>query len=387
MQYETAAQMAQRLGVTIRTVQLWAKSDRLPGAYKQGRDWLIPAGLKKPDKDGYSHTMERVPLPLINSEFTLGLCKNHIDTIAEDDIKNIALAEYYYFTGQVKPAAELTEIFFNHKDVIIKLSAYLIYSFSHLALGEIKLAELGLNCISESIKTEISDNATPQFRAACILVSTTASVLMHEKASKKELIEHIRYLPRGLQLWSGYILSHMAFLDGEYEWAIGILETLFAIPAVIFPIPMIYLHISASMSLMSLKRIDEAKAHFNKAWALAEKDGFIQPFVEHNGLLFGLVENCVKWEYPQKYKEIEKLTLNFTSGWRTVHNNRMNKEISASLSTSEFAISMLASRGWSNLEIADYMGYSLHTVKRYISIIYQKLGITSRSELKRFIHQ
>lgn len=387
MQYETAAQMAERLGVTIRTVQLWAKNDRLPGVIKQGRDYLIPAGLKKPDKNGYSQAIDRIPLPFTNTEFKLGTGMERIENVADPDSKHLAMAEYYFFIGQTKLAAEATELFFNHSDVVVKLSACLIYSFSHMVLGNTHLCELGLNCILESLHAELNEDATPQFKAACVLVATTASVLMHEEPPEERLTEHMKYLPRGLQLWAGYVLSHRAFLEQNYEWAMGIVDTLLCIPALTFPIPMIYLHLSAAMNLMALKRIELAKLHVLEAWKLAEKDGFIHPFAEHSALLPGLIETCLKPQYPQKYKEIEELSSSFSKNWRIIHNNRMNKEVTVNLTTTEFAISMLANRGWSNIEIANYMRFSLHTVKRYISIVYQKLGISSRSELKKFIHQ
>lgn len=387
MQYETAAQMAERLGVTIRTVQLWAKNDRLPGVIKQGRDYLIPAGLKKPGKNGFTQAIEQIPLPLINSEVLLGRCGEYIETIADPDSKHLAKAEYYYFTGQTKLAAETTELFFNHEDLIIKLSACLIYSFSNLSLGNVRLAELGLNCIRESFKKELNEGATPQYKAACVLVATAATVLLHEAPPEEKLIDHIKYLPRGLQLWAFYVLSHEAFLNEDYNRALGMTETCLAIPAISFPVATIYLNLSAAMNLMALKCVDEAKEYFFKAWDLARKDGFLQIFAEHNGLLCGLVETCLKSAYPQSYREITELTYGFASGWRQAHNDRTSNVVTSSLTTTEFAISMLASRGWSNSEIAEYMDLSLHTVKRYISIIYQKLGISSRSELKKFIHQ
>ncbi len=61
------------------------------------------------------------------------------------------------------------------------------------------------------------------------------------------------------------------------------------------------------------------------------------------------------------------------------------KPLPTALTTTEFAISMLACRGWSNTEIADHMGISRGTVKNRLSTTYAKLGITSRSGLKEFM--
>lgn len=386
MNYETAMQMAQRLGVTVRTVQLWAKNGRLPGAIKQGRDYLIPTGLEKPDKNGFAKSFERAPLTLINSEVMSGKYGEYVESIADNGIKKLAQAEYYYFTGQVKLAVEATELFFNNEDIITKLSACLIYSFSHLSLGNTHLAELGLNCIRESIRIEVDKDATPQYKAACVLLDTAAAVLMHDKSPEEKLIEHVKYLPRGLQLWAFYVLSHEAFLNEDYNRALGMAETCLAIPVISFPLSIIYLNLAAAMNFMALKRVDEAKKHFFKAWDLAQQDGFLQIFAEHNGLLCGLVETCLKSDYPQSYRVITNLSINFAEGWRKVHNNRTRDAVTDSLTTTEFAICMLAGRSWTNSEIAEYMNLSVHTVKRYISIAYQKLGIANRNELKAFIH-
>ena len=42
MAFQTAKEAADRLGVTIRAVQKWAKEGKLDGAKKVGRDWMIP---------------------------------------------------------------------------------------------------------------------------------------------------------------------------------------------------------------------------------------------------------------------------------------------------------------------------------------------------------
>lgn len=55
------------------------------------------------------------------------------------------------------------------------------------------------------------------------------------------------------------------------------------------------------------------------------------------------------------------------------------------LTTTEFSASMLAARGWTNQEIAQHMGISSNTVKTYISSSLQKLGITRRQDLGRFM--
>lgn len=385
MKYETAAQMAERLGVTVRIVQLWAGSGKLPGAIKHGRDWLIPAGLEKPGKAAAPETeLKNIPLPLVNSSFNIGTAADFVTLFDCEDTARLARTEYLYFTGNFQEAVELSEAFYNNENIVIKLTACLVYAFSNIAVGNTHLAELSLGCIEESVKKELSKESTDALRAYCILIASTAAILMHEECDL-ELEEHVRYLPEGLKLWALYVISHKLYVAGNNAKALGVVQTALLLSDKAYPLAEIYLHLSAAMNYMALKDIESGRRHFLKAWETALPDGFFEPFGEHHGLLCGLIEACLKSEYYAEYKEIIGIANKFSKGWRTIHNDRMKKTVTHNLATTEFVISMLASRGWSNQEIADYMNMSLHNVKRYISIVYQKLDITSRGQLKQYM--
>ena len=68
-----------------------------------------------------------------------------------------------------------------------------------------------------------------------------------------------------------------------------------------------------------------------------------------------------------------------------MHNPDTGHDVADNLTTTEFAASMLAARGWTNREIAEHMGISPNTVKQHISTTLQKLGISQRRDLKRFM--
>lgn len=387
MKYETAIEMAQRLGVTPRLVQLWAKEGKLSGAVKQGRDWLIPSGMERPKRGMLVHNAEGVSLPLLSGAYNLGEVYETICAMHEGDEKNLALAEFYYFTGDFEKAVFETELFFNHKDEVTKLSACLIYSFANVALGNEEHASMGFGCIEESLEKEVDkDHITLRQKAMCKMIDAVVDVFLHRRVPEEDFAEYIKYLPRGLQVWSCCILANAFFLKKDFNRALGIVDTIISVSTKVYPLSMAYIHIVGAMSYMELKNVEMAKKHMMKAWEYSSEDGFIQPFAESHGLLYGLVDTCLKKDYPKEYSEIVRLSAVFTKQWRNVHNNYENKDLAASLTTTEFAISMLASRGWSNQEIANYMELSLHTVKRYISIVYQKLAITSRAELKKYMH-
>ena len=85
------------------------------------------------------------------------------------------------------------------------------------------------------------------------------------------------------------------------------------------------------------------------------------------------------------YKKIAEAVISFTRGWTAVHNPRAEANVTDILTTMEFSIAMLASRGWSNQEISDHIGISINTVKHYLTDIFGKLHVKKRDELKKFV--
>ena len=143
-----------------------------------------------------------------------------------------------------------------------------------------------------------------------------------------------------------------------------------------YPIPEIYLRLVAVMDYMSLKRTEDARAHLLAAWDLARPDGLIEAFGEHHGLLGGMLESV---------KKIIDITYRFSAGWRRVHNPATQETIADNLTTTEFAVSMLAARKWTNKEISIHLDVSENTVKSYLASAFRKLGISRRQDLEQYM--
>ena len=52
-----------------------------------------------------------------------------------------------------------------------------------------------------------------------------------------------------------------------------------------YPVAMEYLYCVIIMCLINLKQQDEARKILIKAWNMAKPDGFLEPFIEHHGLM------------------------------------------------------------------------------------------------------
>lgn len=396
MEYITVREAAVKWKVSQRLVQQYCTDGRIPGAVKFGGAWAIPADAGKPEDprrktenspDGPGHAPSFLtPMPLMNGAFRPGHCMEYVEAIEDDRLRDIAMAEYHYFSGQPEKAAQEAERYLSHPDLSLRLSACLISTFSSLSVGRIHSAQQALS-ETQSILAADEGDMPAQLRAAAAFISTTAAVLLHLPLTEEEQAfqSQIHLLPPGLQMFALYVQAHHTYLQGDYGKSIGIVETAFAVQAETYPIPAIYMHLAAVMDYMSLKQPEKAQAHLLAAWELARPDDLIEGLGEHHGLLGGMLEAVMKKDWPEDFKRIIAITYRFSAGWRKVHNPKTGDEVADNLTTTEFAAAMLAARNWTNQEIADHMGISPNTVKQYISTALKKLHIKQRKDLKHYM--
>lgn len=384
MKYETVKEAAERLGVTARTVQKWAAAGKIPGAMKVGRDWQIP--VQKEEGAKKSTGRKHIPMPLLNSVFPLGQCTRYIEKMEDEDERNIAWAEYYYFSGQAEKAAEAVELYLNSPDDALRYSAAWIYAFSNLTCDKTALTKYAIGIIKKDLQEQAGEEGLPVQRAIRVFTYTAATVLLHLTMGDVELLEgYLKYLPGGLKMFGGYVLAHKAYLEKNYERTLAIADMTLALSDAVYPIPATYIYNMEAMAMMNLMRVEEAKKYFMKAWEYARQDQLIEVFAEHHGLLQGMVEVCLKEKEPESFQKITDIVYKFSAGWRKVHKIAEHREIADNLSTTEFTVAMLYNRKWTIKEIAHHMQVSERTVKKHLDVIYDKLNIHSRQELEQYM--
>lgn len=397
MDYLTVQQTAEKWNLSVRTVQQFCSQGRIPGAQKFGKSWAIPADAEKPKDPRLeqrpipevlpgSGLLDRTNLmPLMNTPFQPGQCLAAVRSMTKGVQRDIALAEYNYFSGKPEEAARKAAAYLTSKDMGARLSACLIYAYANLSIGEIRLAKFALGELNAALIA--AGKQSPQFQAASAFVAAAGAVLLHLPLPKglQTTENFLPLLPMGLRAFALYVQAHYLYLKKDYGHSAGTVEATLAMGAERYPIPAIYLHLVAVMDYISLRQTEMAKAHLLSAWALARPDDLIEGLGEHHGLLGGMLEAVIKPEWPEDFKRIIAITYRFSAGWRKVHNPETGHDVADDLTTTEFAASMLAARGWTNQEIADHMHISPNTVKRYISTAMEKLHIRHRQELKQFM--
>ena len=120
----TVTETAERWGVSQRLVQKLCTEGRIQGAQKFSGAWAIPTDAAKPedlrrtrhregDRAAAVETVPRPPvqtagknlMPLMNTPFVPGQCLAAVEAMEEGPQRDIALAEYHYFSGHPEEAA------------------------------------------------------------------------------------------------------------------------------------------------------------------------------------------------------------------------------------------------------------------------------------------
>ncbi len=398
MEYISVKEAAEKWELSELFVKRCCEASRIEGACKQHGEWCIPANSKKPidmrwitakDMEDYEKGKihkQSIAMPLINTPFKPGEAELAIEEMEDPHSKSIAQAEYYYFSGQSEKASDIAEKYLTSDDIALRFSACWIFAYANLALDRIPKAKKAMMMLNSTLET-IDENTPLHLRALAICIATSASVLLHLPLPKilHDLKDAVHILSPGLRLFVLYVQAHHSYLNKQYGACIGIAETALALETELYPIPTIYLHLVATMGYISLKHPEEAREHLLEAWRIAQPDDLIEPFGEHHGLLGGMLEAVMKKEFPEDFSRIIAITYNFSAGWRKIHNPASGDSVADDLTTTEFSIAMLAARDWTNKEISTHLGISVNTVKLHVSSALQKLGISQRKELSRFM--
>ena len=395
--YLSVREAAEKWGVSERRINQYCSEGRIPGAEKIGKSWVIPADAGKPGdprkrkNQSVSHKPPNAPelfpgfMPLLNTRFEPGHCMETIEKMKAGPKKDIAMAEYRYFSGQAEKAMQDTEVYLTSTDGAIRLSACWIFAYSCLTVGRIDHARHALQEIQNTLAA--NRKTAPPVRAIESFAAFAAAVLLHLPLPEEmpPMETFLPLLPPGIRAFALYVLAHYLYLKEEYGQSAGIVEATLAMGADAYPISAIYLHLVAVMDYMSLKQPDRAQTHLLTAWEIARPDDLIEGFGEHHGLLGAMLEATIKSKWPEDFKRIIDITYRFSSGWRRVHNPITGHDVADDLTTTEFAIAMLAARGWTTREIAKHLNISANTVKDHISEAMRKLRVETRKDLKKYM--
>lgn len=297
-----------------------------------------------------------VVLPLLNSSFEPGRAREVVEGFVNVDLRNIARAELFYFTGQAEECCEITRGYLSSRVIELKLSACILYGYSNLSLGNVAAAKRGMEGIQSCVKIAMKKKVPKDVYASCLLAGYVGAVLLHLPTDGMPAFgEYSRMLPEGLRLFATYVMAHHTYLNGEIWSAYGMGKAALFMADRSYPISMTYIHCMMAVCAINRKHKQEAQ------------------------------EEMLRSRDPEAYQRITEGVISFSRGWMALHNPENRRKVTGELSTMEFSIAMLASGGWTNKEIGEHLGISINTVKHYLTDIFCKLNVKKRDELKKFM--
>lgn len=164
--YLSIREAAEKWGVSERRINQYCAEGRIPGVQRFGKSWAIPAGAEKPGDPRRRHGQAESAraetdsgalldnknlMLLMNTAFVPGHCREAVEAMPAGPQRNIALAEYYYFSGQPEAAVKEAEFYLDSSDRGARLSACLICAYANLSIGQILRARSALEELNASL--------------------------------------------------------------------------------------------------------------------------------------------------------------------------------------------------------------------------------------------
>ena len=323
-------------------------------------------------------------LRITTGNYEPGEAEKICDDIDDPELRLFAEAELCYYRGELSKAFELFSALESSDRNVLAAASTLGIALTSLFSGNAERFIDLYNTVKD-IDNLISDGYVLKFPTKVFLLYT--NILVHN-------FEDIRFPPIGLQSFdvpepikpmAFYTYTHYLLETGDPGRAIGMAEGALIFMKKPSPISEIYLCLIIARGYMFRKVFDKAEHYFRLAWSLAEPDGLLVPFAEFRGMLFGLLEKCLRYEKPEQYKKIAELSNVYHSGWVSIHNELTGETVSDRLTAIEFNVATLAARGETNTEISDFLGISVNSVRAHLRNIFNKLGISSRKDIDIFV--
>lgn len=230
------------------------------------------------------------------SAFQSGKAAEAIEKIEDKELAQIAQGEYYFFSAQAEKCVETVKDYLDHDDVMLRLSADMLYTFANLTLGDPQAAQRTREDVHQCLTQAMQEDVPVNVKAACLFAFYVISIFLHipPEGGTPPLQQYIPYLPIGQRLFAVSLLAHEIYLRQDYAKAKGVVQGAFLMADGVYPISMIYLGCVQAMCQINLKEQEEAIQTVSQAWEWARFDKFMEPFIEYHGLLQGVLEVCIR---------------------------------------------------------------------------------------------
>lgn len=402
----TVKEAAEKWGVTTRRVQDLCKQGRIPGAQRWERSWMIPQDARYPTQQ--TANVESLPMPrkspfldmtdLYNAPGTADKCIAALE--GQPEAQQLFAAQIAYCRGEIDKVYDNMQYFLQaHSGFYAILGGGMLLSLCAMWRGDITLWQKARQHMREApCKTDADrDIVTMSIAAADSAIRHTEDFpewfrrgrfgILPADAHPAASVYYVKYLL--------YVAQDVA-MQKLYRENVNGMNLMRFLPYLIEPLitqassertvlPEIYLRLLCATVYKDLGNLEFANTHIDKAVALALPDGLLGVLAEHRRQLGSALDDRLALADPAALKKLKELHKQLTSGWAKLHNEVLARQVTTVLSTREREVAKLVAFGLTNNEIATQLHLSVASVKSIITMIRNKTGIESRSDIAQYV--
>ncbi len=391
MEYLSTTETARIWGVSLRQVQRLLVNGRILGAQKYGRLWMIPAYAAKPID---LRKERKLPQEMLSSDLNQIIvattvpmpCNNPdaiIDIVSGRRLQLQYEGELAYLRGDFEKTMRCFIAL--EGDNAARLRACPAAIAAAISLGDYRAYTEIETYLKECVK--INKGSDAAVFADLALVTAAVSVIVPNMVSNWLREGDFSGLVPQAKPDALYLRAKYFHCINQNDISLAIAQTALILTASErgFTMPDIYLKVTCAVACFYLERADEARRWLLEAMHMALPHGFIVPFAEVVTALGGLVEQCLEQEFPEYYDDIIEQWQRTWKNWVTFHNKFTKDNITLVLSLREYHIARMVARHIPYATIAKQYCISVGRLKNIMLEIYEKLFISGRDELAKYV--
>ena len=243
--------------------------------------------------------------------FTGITTESMIRSLPDEEERTVALAAHYHFQARYEDAVRESQRCLDSPCPEIRASALFVHSMANVGLGNVQLIRADVAALMQAARQPEDEQMAAIYDALRFLFA----VLFHTDGRIEPVREeHFARLPEGTRLFLLYTVAHAMYLQKQYKEALGAAKSGLMMAASRFPSVCVYLNLVGSMVSTNLQDAEQAAEFFHRAWQIAAPEDYIQPFVEHHGMLQGQIEKYTRVAQPEEYNRISEKVMAFSRG-------------------------------------------------------------------------
>lgn len=403
----TAAQAAEKWGISLRRVQDLCRMGKIPGAERFGTHWMLPAdairptdGRRKEAKNTGSTPLlmpRRSPMLSMTDLYNApGTAEKVSKSLSDPQAKALFDAGIAYARGEIDQVYDYARYFLSkHTGVYAVAGASMLLSLCAIWRGDMELWNEAKHHIAEAPCRDDAD------REVLSLVLAAADSSVYDYRDFPEWFERGCFEPLPAD---SHPMAKVFYAKWMYTRALGVAARQIEVPGVqglalmrmthymIEPlvsqamvdktvIPEIYLRLYCAIAYHNSGDPDHAVEHVDRAIALALPDRLYGVLAVCWQLLDSLLETRLALVSPEVAKKVKRLYRDFLGGQTKLSGTIRNRHIAVTkLTEREREIGKLVAFGLTNKQIAQKLNIGESTVKTTVQNIMQKTGLTDRED-------